>query len=101
MKRGIGFAVGLVAGFLGGTISRYISPVSAFAQGQTAPAAEVRAQSFVLVDSSDQTVGTFTVASRANARGVTTGSPRIVLRDKTGREIWSAGSVGVVPISER
>ena len=100
MKRGLGFAVALVAGLAGGIISRYISPVSAFAQAPAAPAAEVRAQSFVLVDSSDQTVGTFTVASRANARGVTTGS-RIVLRDKTGREIWSAGSVGVVPISER
>ena len=100
MKRGIGFIVALAAGLLGGTISRYISPASAFAQGQTAPAAEVRAQSFVLVDSSDQTVGTFTTTPRMNARGVMTGS-RIVLRDKIGREIWSAGSVGVVPVSER
>ena len=100
MKRGIGFAAALVAGLVGGTISRYISPVSALAQGKTAPAAEIRAQSFVLVDSSDQTVGTFTTTPRANARGVTTGS-RIVLRDKNGREIWSAGGVGVVPVSER
>ncbi len=109
-------AIALVAGLLGGIIPQYISPSTAFAQNQTPPTTEVRAQSFVLVDQSDQTVGTFTTEPvpgtvrrifRTPGPDSQQGAPivqrpmRIVLRDRNGRELWSAGGSVMQPLSER
>jgi hypothetical protein len=101
MNKALTIALALAAGFGGGLLTRYLAPPVAFAQNQTPVATEIRAQSFVLVDSSDRAVGTF-------AYDGVTGEPlmlrmhqpipqptRIVLRDFSGKEIWSAGG-GVI-----
>lgn len=104
----------LVAGLVGGMATRYIAPPVAFAQDQSSAVKEVRAQSFVLTDESDQAVGTFTAESVRNTYGGKTfllpnngqalkipKQVRIVLRDSNGRELWSAGGRGFLPLSAR
>ncbi len=98
-------AVGLVAGLLGGLLGRYLAPPPAFAQNQTPVTKEIRAQSFTFVDQANRSVGTLTVEAVLPLSGAKS-SPqfpdqgssgtRIVLRDASGREIWSAGDTGQV-----
>ena len=91
-----------VAGMVGSAIMHYVVPPLAFAQDQTPVAKEVRAQSFTLVDSSNNVIGTFTseplplpAGAYFRFRGVPApGSPvnvpsHIVLRDPNGRVIWT------------
>jgi hypothetical protein len=89
----------LLAGLAGGLAVHYTAPPTAFAQDQapvTKPATkEVRAQSFVLVDSSNHALGTFTAEPRPGFGPLA----RIVLRDSGGKEIWSAGGTSVQPLS--
>jgi len=98
--------IALAAGLLGGLLTRYVAPPAAFAQNQTSPTTEVRAQSFVLVDAQDHTIGTFfsePLLPRSE-RPSYSGQPvpsRIVLRDSNGREIWSAGGNPMRPLSQR
>jgi len=83
----------LLAGILGGTLTRYITPPSAFAQNdQPIATKEIRAQSVTLVDDLNRTVGTFTVAPDPKWQSSIRDDRRIVLLDSQGREIWSAGS---------
>jgi hypothetical protein len=114
MSKLVTIAVAVAAGSVGGLITRYLAPPVASAQTVTK---EIRAQSFVLVDPAGNTSGTFTYeplyppppppppspngpdlrfrsAPPRGSRG------RIVLRDSTGREIWSAGGSGLIPLSE-
>ena len=80
MNRKTNLILALAAGLLGGLISRYINPIPAYAQTQSAPKA-VRAQSFVLVDEQGTPFGLL---------GFTpTGAPIIKLLDERGRTIWS------------
>ena len=48
----------LIAGLLGGFLTRYISPPVAYAQTQPPVTKEVRAQTFAFVDPSNRTLGT-------------------------------------------
>jgi hypothetical protein len=89
----------LIAGLLGGLLTRYLSPPPAFAQNQARVAKEIRAQSFTLVDQTDQTAGTFSIVP--GVPGSPINRTRIVLRDSTGREIWSAGGTGLQPLTEK
>jgi hypothetical protein len=94
-------AIALAAGLLGGLLTRYIAPSPAFAQNQAPIAKEIRAQSFTLVDPSDRAVGIFTFEPVAQlVNGQIVHSERIVLRDSSGREIWSAGNT-FRPLGER
>jgi hypothetical protein len=114
----IGFA--LVAGLVGGLLTRYVTPQAAFAQNQTPVIKEIRAQSFALVDSSNRVVGTFTSDADGPPAIARPGPPpapgsiappplrrpaagrsRIVLLDSDGREIWSAGEAQIRPLSQR
>lgn len=91
------FTIGLVlaSGLMGGLVSRYIAPQVAFAQGQLPVNKEVRAQSFTFVDPSNRTVAKLSVEQQYVA-----GRPaRIVLKDSTGHEIWSAGGSGMLPLN--
>jgi len=72
-------ALSLAAGLLGGLVSHFISPQLAHAQSQ-APA-EIKAQSFSLVNQDGVTLGTFSFDGL--------GRPRIVLRDQAGHQVWS------------
>jgi len=117
MNKTLSLALAVVAGLLGGVLTRYIAPPAAFAQNQAPATKEIRAQSFTLVDSSNRTVGTFTVDSTwpgppppppgvlppvPAPRGRGPSGMRIVLRDSNGREIWSAGDTAQIrPVSER
>jgi hypothetical protein len=113
MNKNLSLALALIAGLLGGLVTRYIAPSPAFAQGQAPITKEIRAQSFALVDPSDRTVGTFTFEplpgapiflNRRFPNNQVSPDPmqmRIVLRDSNGREIWSAGGNAIRPLSER
>jgi len=90
MNRTFVLSLALAAGLLGGVLSRYVSPVPAFAQAQTQK--EIKAQSFVLVDDKDNIVGTF----KPSADRI----PIVVLLDRNGREIWRA-VVSVKVLTER
>ena len=96
-------ALALAAGLLGGMLTRYIAPPTAYAQNQapgTVPA-EIRAKSFVLVDQSDRAIGTFSAVPGPIGP---LGRPillRMVLRDFNGREIWSAGGSALQPLTTR
>ena len=102
MNKALTVTLALVAGLVGGLLTRYIVPPVALAQNQAPITKEIRAQSFTLVDPSDHTVGTFTYepAPRSFAIRPTT-PPRIVLRDSGGRELWSAGGTGIHRLSEK
>ena len=98
--------IALAAGLLGGLLTRYIAPTTAFAQNQTSPTTEIRGRSFVLVDAQDNVVGTFAsepIPPPGMFQGRRPGPEpsRIVLRDSNGREIWSAGGNPMRPLSQR
>ena len=101
-------ALALAAGLAGGLGSRFIAPPTAHAQAQQQPTQEIRAQSVVLVDASNEVIGKFTSETQQRfmtlPNGQTVRIPgisRILLRDATGREIWSAGGSGIRPATER
>ncbi len=61
VNRKLNFVLPLVAGLLGGVLTRYIAPPAAFAQAPAPSPKEIRAQSFTLVDAGNRTAGTFSV----------------------------------------
>lgn len=115
MNKKLSVAIALVAGLLGGLLTRYIAPPTTFAQKPAPVTKEIRAESFTLVDPMNRTIGTFTSESAApppppgvapapppppSGRGPS--GPRIVLRDSNGHEIWSAdGTPRVLPLVQR
>lgn len=100
MNKNVVFA--LLAGLLGGLLTRYIAPPTAFAQNQAPIPKDIRAQSFTLLDPSNQPAGTFSVERSIQRQlGSLHTEYRIVLRDASGREIWSAGGAGFQPLSAR
>jgi len=105
MNRNLTLALSLAAGLLGGWLSHYATLPTVHAQAPAPNALELRAQSFALVDDQGSAMGTFMVRESAplvlrgpgypepNRKVIAppTRSPRIVLVDPQGREIWSAG----------
>jgi hypothetical protein len=127
MNRLLTIAFALIAGLVGGLVTRYIAPPTALAQNQAPGTKEIRAERFTLVDGRDRTVGTFmvepevpSVPDAGNSTPATDSERRlrakmkeaedearakrhprrIVLVDPNGREIWSAGGNVVRPLSE-
>jgi len=92
MKKTMYIAVALVSGLVGGLLTRYIAPSAAYAQDQKSAVREIRARSFVFVGGADQTLATLSIEMQ-NKLG-TNLTPRIVLRDPNGREMWSAPGAG-------
>jgi len=110
MDKNLSIALALGAGLLGGLITRYVAPPAAFAQNQAPIAKEIRAQSFTLVDPMDRAVGTFTFEPAdipqlspqpAPGRSAPVRNGRIVLRDSSGRQIWTAGGNPIRELSVR
>jgi hypothetical protein len=100
MNKKMSVFIALTAGLAGGVASRYIAPPSAFAQSQPTPV--IRAQSFALVDTQDHIVGTFASEPATEPRSPANLTPsRIVLRDSSGHEIWSASSNPLRRLSQR
>lgn len=85
--------ISLLSGLVGGLVSHYAFPVTAFAQQAPAPAApvpnETRAQSFVIVDAQNNVIGTITASNRfvQTSPGQ---EPTIVILDRFRREVWRA-----------
>ncbi len=99
MKKHLNIALALAAGLIGGLISRYIAPPFVMAQTPTPVTKDLRAESFVIVDSAGKTIATF-----ASGRGTNAGRPStggiVVLRDSDGHEIWSAGGTQFRTLTE-
>ena len=99
MKKHLNVALALVAGLVGGVISRYIAPPAVMAQNATPVTKEIRAENFVIVDVAGKTIATF-----AFGRGTNAGHPSaggiVVLRDSDGHEIWSAGGTQFRTLTE-
>src|ERR1035438_1875746 len=69
MNRKLNFALAFAAGILGSVLSHYLTPNVVLAQSQNAPAKEIRAQRFILVDAKGVPRGVFAIE--------TTGMPTI------------------------
>jgi hypothetical protein len=108
MLRKLNPLLALAAGLIGGLASRYVTPFSVHAQAPTpfvapippppqpAAPAEIKAQSFTLVDRNGNTVGTFApLVSGPLNRG-----DGVVLLDKNGRELWRATTSLVRPVGQ-
>jgi len=90
----LNLTLALAAGLLGGIVSRVALPV---VNAQNPAPREVRATRFVVVDGTDNAIGTFTIGlSRRTGEG-----PLVVLPDSFGQEVWR-GDEGVTirPLSE-
>ena len=81
MNRKMNFTLALLAGLLGGVLSRYLIPTPVFAQAQAPAPREIRAQRFVLVNKEGTPLGLMAVESN--------GIPVITLLDENMRTIWS------------
>jgi hypothetical protein len=79
----------LAGGLAGGIMAHYIWPQSAQAQSQAT--AEIRAQSFTLVDANDNVLGRLSIDRNTTRQGAGE-SGAIRLFDANGREIWRAGA---------
>ena len=116
MTKTITLALALVAGLLGGLLTRYMAPPAAFAQNQPSITKEIRAQSFALVDASNRLVGTFTIeplpstfSFRQNPQSpnnlfvtdTVVPAYMVVVRDSSGHKIWSAGGSMIQPLNQR
>jgi hypothetical protein len=94
------FAMSLFSGLLGGLVSHYAFPVTAFAQPPAPPPMEVRAQNFVLVDGQNRVVGTITSSNRSIIQPRQ--EPTVVILDREQHEVWRAtGGVSIRPLSDR
>ena len=87
MYRMLNVAIALAAGLLGGFLSRHFMPAPVFAQTRTSAPAAIQARSFVLVDESNNVIGTFKPSASKPSGPTAT----VVLLDGDGREIWRAG----------
>src|SRR5579864_4615107 len=93
MNRKLNLGLSLAAGLLGGLLSHWGSPELVHAQAKVPPPKEVRAQSFVLVDSQGVSAGVFGFDKDGNAS--------IKLMDKMGKVVWSAsGKPSLAPLSD-
>jgi hypothetical protein len=91
MNRNLNLSLALAAGLLGGVLSHYIAPMPVLAQAQATIPKEIRAQSFVLVDSKGLAMGLMGFDLQ--------GRPVIKLLDERGRTLWSAGQTFLQPQS--
>lgn len=91
-------ALCLAAGLAGGLLSHYVWPEPV--QAQIPPPAEIRAQRFVLEDSSGRTMGTLSVDAPGPGRIARGATGRIRLFDEHGREVWRSPLNGILPATE-
>jgi hypothetical protein len=80
MKQKVFLVAALAAGFVGGILSCYVSPMPVQAQAQ-APK-EVRAQNFIVVDDKGKAFGLFGFDPD--------GKPILKLVDESGKPLWIA-----------
>jgi hypothetical protein len=83
MNQRLNLTLALAAGLVGGMMSHFLAPTPVLAQAQTLAPKEIRAQTFVLVDSRGVPLGLMGFDPG--------GKPVIKLVDERGHVIWSAG----------
>lgn len=93
----LSLTLALAAGMAGGILSHFIWPQAV--QAQT-PAAEIRAQWFVLEDGAGRTMGTVSIEVPRSGKFVRGGVGTIRLFDERGREIWRNPATGILPATE-
>ena len=104
MNKKFNIALAVAAGFLGGALYQR-TPLLVHAQAPAAAPKELRAQSFVFVNSQGIAVGTLSFdepqsgTSRLDDQRL--GRPRIRLIDPSGNEIWSAGGNPMRPLAAK
>lgn len=81
MNRKFNLTLALIAGLVGGFASRYLTPISVFAQSQAPIPKEIKAQRFVIVNEEGQALGVFGFDRN--------GTPMVNLTDQNGRTVWS------------
>jgi hypothetical protein len=81
MIQRMSWVLALVAGFLGGIASQYVSPALVRAQVRTTPMKVISARKFVLLNEQGTTSGVFGFDGNSN--------PSITLYDAQGQVIWS------------
>jgi hypothetical protein len=96
MHQRLNLVFALAAGLSGGVLSRYIVPVTVFAQTPAPAPREIRAQSFIVVDDKSNVVGTF---KRSVPKPGET--PTVVLLDQDGMEVWRGSGAAIRPASQR
>jgi len=110
LNQKLNLTVALAAGLVGSAIMHYVAPPLAFAQDQAPVAKEIRAQSFTLVDQSNNVIGIFTSEPLLGAQArIAPGLPvpvkapsHVVLRDQSGRVIWTPDSnTKLLPLTMR
>jgi len=94
MTRTTTLSLALVTGLLSGALSRYVTPMSVFAQGQSTVPKDIRAQRFTLVDENGKVRGVFAIEAAD-------GSAVIKLFDGGGHEVFSAGPPLSRPVGQR
>src|SRR5579862_9774709 len=94
MNHRFNLALAVVAGLIGGALSQHL-PLTVHAQAPAVPPKELRAQSFVFVNSQGVTIGTLFLdeprSGTSRLDDPRLGTSRIRLIDPSGNEIWSAG----------
>jgi hypothetical protein len=89
MNTKITTALGLIAGFIGGTMSHYVfGSTSVHAQAPVQAPLEIRAQKFVLVDENGTPRGVF--AFQRN------GNPELQIQYGSGHDVMAARWMGVI-----
>jgi hypothetical protein len=78
--------ISLLSGLVGGLVSHFAFPTTAFAQPQN----EIRVQSLALVDPQNVVVGTITTSNRSGQPSPRGQEPTIVILDRQGHEVWRA-----------
>jgi hypothetical protein len=86
MNRKLNLGLSLTAGLLGGILSHYVAPDLVLAQSQAAPAKEIKAQAFLLVNDKAVPSGVFGFDKDGN--------PSVTLFDRSGNVIWSENGKG-------
>jgi len=89
----------LAAGFVGSALFHGLTLVSVHAQVPSAPLKEIRAQSFVIVDDSNQALGRFAIRYPSSASRERYEYGYIQLFDSSGNELFTAGGMRARPVS--
>jgi hypothetical protein len=97
-SRNLTLVLAIAAGFIGGSLSHYVTLPTVHAEAQATHAVEIRAQRFTFVDGKGHVIASFiSTPTRQEAY-----NPRfaVALIDAEGHELWASGGSGLKPLAE-
>jgi hypothetical protein len=106
-RRNLSLLLAIAAGFIGGSLSHYVTVPSVHAEAQPNKALEIRAQKFTFVDYKGHVVASFVPIITAQDSFNPSINPRdsfnpkisFALVDAEGHELWAAGGSGFKPLA--